>query len=42
MLGEYLGRVFTEVKRRPLYIVDRSVGLDEVLEIGTVQDTARR
>ena len=42
VLGEYLGRVFTEVKRRPLYIVDRSVGLDEVVEIGIVPDAGRR
>ncbi len=42
VLGEYLGRVFTEVKRRPLYLVDRAVGLDEVVEIGVAQEPARR
>jgi len=42
VLGEYLGRVFTEVKRRPLYIVDSAVGLDEAVEIGTAQDPGRR
>ncbi|MEQ8393929.1 glycosyltransferase family 2 protein [Thalassobaculum sp.] len=42
VLGEYVGRVFTEVKRRPLYIVDQSIGVDEVLEIGVAQDPARR
>lgn len=42
VLGEYLGRVFTEVKRRPLYIVDRSVGVDEVIEIGTAQEPKHR
>lgn len=42
VLGEYLGRVFTEVKRRPLYIVDSWVGLDEVVTIGVAQDAGRR
>jgi len=42
VLGEYLGRVFTEVKRRPLYIVNQSVGVDEVMEIGTAPDPSRR
>ncbi len=42
VLGEYLGRVFTEVKRRPLYIVDGSVGLDEVVEIGTTRGVGSR
>ena len=41
VLGEYLGRVFTEVKRRPLYIVDASVGLDEVTEIGMAREPDR-
>jgi hypothetical protein len=26
IVGEYLGRVFDEVKRRPLYIVDEIIG----------------
>ena len=26
ILGEYLGAVFDEVKRRPLYIVDETIG----------------
>jgi dolichol-phosphate mannosyltransferase len=25
LLGEYLGRVYEEVKRRPLYVVDKVV-----------------
>jgi polyisoprenyl-phosphate glycosyltransferase len=28
IIGEYLGRVFTEVKRRPLYIVAEALGFD--------------
>lgn len=28
ILGEYIGRVFSEVKRRPLYLVDRTHGFD--------------
>ena len=26
VLGEYLGRIYEEVKRRPLYLVDEVVG----------------
>lgn len=29
VLGEYLGQVFMEVKRRPLYVIDRKVGFDD-------------
>ena len=28
VLGEYIGRIFQEVKQRPLYFVDRSVGIE--------------
>ena len=28
ILGVYVGRIYAEVKRRPLYVVDRAVGFD--------------
>jgi dolichol-phosphate mannosyltransferase len=28
ILGEYVGRIYNEVKRRPLYVVGETVGLD--------------
>jgi polyisoprenyl-phosphate glycosyltransferase len=30
ILGEYVGRIYSEVKRRPLYVVADTVGFDEV------------
>ena len=32
VLGDYIGRIFAEVKRRPLYIVGERVGLDDARE----------
>jgi hypothetical protein len=28
-MGEYLGRIFTEVKRRPLYAIQERLGFDQ-------------
>lgn len=29
ILGEYVGRIYNEIKRRPLYVVDECIGFKE-------------
>ena len=34
ILGEYLGRIFTEVKPRPMYVIEERLGTDDALRSG--------
>jgi len=40
ILGEYLGRIYNEVKARPLYLVARAIGFDRHPPTATIA-TAR-
>ena len=42
VLGEYLGQVFMEVKRRPLYVIDEAVGFDEDAADAAQQRTRKK
>ena len=32
IIGEYLGRIYDEVKERPLYVIDQTWGFEEELK----------
>jgi len=38
LIGEYLGRVYDEVKRRPLYLVRSRLGVPPLSPSGKAQD----
>ncbi|WP_156840024.1 glycosyltransferase family 2 protein [Novosphingobium aquimarinum] len=41
ILGEYVGRIYSEVKRRPLYVVGERVGFDDERGAATVTEINR-
>ena len=40
IIGEYIGRIYDEVRGRPLYIVNEAVGFDEPIEAETPPDSS--
>jgi hypothetical protein len=38
MLGEYIGRIFDETRRRPLYLVGKATGLTQVTSLKRASD----
>jgi hypothetical protein len=41
IIGEYIGRIFAEVKRRPLYVVAERIGVARELPDEIVRDDRR-
>ncbi len=41
IMGVYVGRIYAEVKRRPLYIVDRAVGFESAVDEPAMRPDAR-
>jgi dolichol-phosphate mannosyltransferase len=37
VVGEYIGRIYDETKRRPMYIVDRKVNFSDPVDQSAVQ-----
>lgn len=41
VLGEYIGRIFAEVKRRPLYIIEEQIGFPDQSPVPAMRDERR-
>ena len=42
IIGEYLGRIFNEIKPRPMYVVEERLGMRSARDAGSELDAAAR